>query len=101
MNLKWCNEKRVECGLENWTKIRSRAESRGAPRRKKDWLRFYGELGFLHSESTGRIAPVFASVDGILAQLFFNAQQLVVLGEALGAARGARFDLASLLARSN
>ena len=40
------------------------------------------------------MAPVLAGVDRVRAQLRLDAQQLVVLGEALRAARRARLDLA-------
>ena len=40
-------------------------------------------------------AEVFARVHGLVAELFLNAQELVVLGGALATARGARLDLAS------
>merc|ERR1719331_1410499 len=41
-------------------------------------------------------AEAVARVDGRRAELLLNAQQLVVLGEALGAARRASLDLARL-----
>lgn len=40
-------------------------------------------------------AEVFTSIDGVGAQLFFDAEQLVQLCQALGSARRARLDLAS------
>mmetsp|Transcript_35903 Transcript_35903/g.94395 ORF Transcript_35903/g.94395 Transcript_35903/m.94395 type:complete len:425 (-) Transcript_35903:517-1791(-) len=43
-----------------------------------------------------REAELVARVDGLVAELLLDAQQLVVLGEALRAARRARLDLARL-----
>lgn len=45
------------------------------------------------SGSLGGVAEVAARVLGSGTQLLLNAQDLVVLGEALGAARSARLDL--------
>ena len=40
-------------------------------------------------------APVFTGENGLVAQLLLNAQQLIVLAQTLGAARGTSLDLTS------
>ena len=42
----------------------------------------------------GNVAVALSGVDSVSAQLLLDAQQLVVLGQALGAAGGAGLDLA-------
>ena len=41
-------------------------------------------------------SPVGTSKDGVGAEIFFDSENLVVLGESLGSARSASLDLASL-----
>ena len=38
----------------------------------------------------------FAAVDGVVAELFLDAEELVVFGDAVGAAEGAGLDLAGV-----
>lgn len=47
----------------------------------------------LTSEQAARVAEVLASEDGSVAKSLLNAQDLVVLGQTVGAARRARLDL--------
>lgn len=50
--------------------------------------------GLLALAHPRRLSKVLAGINGVAgAELLFNAQQLVVLGKALGSARGTRLDL--------
>ena len=40
-----------------------------------------------------RLAEVYTRIGSVAAELFLDAEQLVVLGQAFGAARSARLDL--------
>src|SRR5438105_740416 len=68
----------------------SRLESRGKA--------FIGSPG-VQLESLGRPKaprPKFGAITGGALKIFFDAQQLVVLGDSIGAAKRARFDLAAI-----
>ena len=49
-------------------------------------------LGLIRRESTS----VFISIDGLCAQLLFDADELIVLGDAVGAAHRTRLDLSRI-----
>lgn len=47
------------------------------------------------SEELGGVSEVCTSIDGLISQLFFDSENLVVLGESVRSARSSTLDLTS------